>query len=351
MNLKKLFIKHCNNKKFEINDKQLSILESLDKFYQSNFSNQFISYLLSKKNNKQGFYLQGDVGVGKTMILNFFYENFNQSKQRFHFNEFMISFHEYAFQNKENKKYNVIDKFVNELKKKYKLIYFDEFQVTNIVDAMILGNLFKKIFDENIKVIFSSNTKINDLYKDGLQREQFIPFIKVMTNMCDEKNLIINEDYRKSNKSNNKRYFFPLNEITNFKINKLFRQLTKNKTKEEKILLIKGRKFKIENYYEGIAKFDFNDLCNKNIGAEDYIKITEVCSLKIIDNLPNFKNENSNQQQRFIVLIDIIYEKKIPLIIRSEVDLNFIKSSESLINSFKRTTSRLYELTSKNYYL
>jgi cell division protein ZapE len=351
MNLKKLFIKHCNNKKFEINDKQLSILESLDKFYQSNFSNQFISYLFSKKNNKQGFYLQGDVGVGKTMILNFFYENFNQSKQRFHFNEFMISFHEYAFQNKENEKYNVIDKFVNALKKKYKLIYFDEFQVTNIVDAMILGNLFKKIFDENIKVIFSSNTKINDLYKDGLQREQFMPFIKVMIHMCDEKNLIINEDYRKSNKSNNKRYFFPLNEITNFKINKLFRQLTKSKTKEEKILLIKGRKFKIENYYEGIAKFDFNDLCNKNIGAEDYIKIAEVCSLMIIDNLPNFKNENSNQQQRFIVLIDIIYEKKIPLIIRSEVDLNFIKSSESLINSFKRTTSRLYELTSKNYYL
>ena len=351
MNLKKLFIKHCNNKKFEINDKQLSILESLDKFYQSNFSNQFISYLFSKKNNKQGFYLQGDVGVGKTMILNFFYENFDQSKQRLHFNEFMISFHEYAFQNKENKKYNVIDRFVNTLKKKYKLIYFDEFQVTNIVDAMILGNLFKKIFDENIKVIFSSNTKINDLYKDGLQREQFMPFIKVMTHMCDEKNLIINEDYRKSNKSNNKRYFFPLNEITNFKINKLFRQLTKSKNKEEKILLIKGRKFKIENYYEGIAKFDFNDLCNKNIGAEDYIKIAEVCSLMIIDNLPNFKNENSNQQQRFIVLIDIIYEKKIPLIIRSEVDLNFIKSSESLINSFKRTTSRLYELTSKNYYL
>ena len=92
----------------------------------------------------------------------------------------MINFHDFIFQNKNNKKENIIDKFVNKLKKKYKLIYLDEFQVTNIVDAMILGKLFKKIFDENIKVIFSSNIKINDLYKDGLQREQFIPFIKIM---------------------------------------------------------------------------------------------------------------------------------------------------------------------------
>ena len=268
MNLKKLFINYCNNKNLEINDNQIKIIEKINKFYKTNFNNIFLLKLFLKKNYKKGFYLQGDVGVGKTMILNFFYENLKVSKQRFHFNEFMINFHNFIFQNKDNKKDNIIDKFVYKLKKKYKLIYLDEFQVTNIVDAMILGSLFKKIFDQNIKVIFSSNISINDLYKDGLQRDQFVPFIKIIKKICYEETLLIKEDYRKSKNNKNKRYFFPLNEITNFKINKLFRKLTKDKIKEEKVLSVKGRKFTIKNFYDGFARFDFKDLCNKNIGAE-----------------------------------------------------------------------------------
>ena len=346
MNLKNLFLKHCKAKNLEININQITTIEFINKFYQDNFNYNFFLDLFSKKEKLPGFYLQGDVGVGKTMILNFFYENFNQSKHRLHFNEFMISFHHFIFQNKNSKKDNIIDKFVLNLKKKYKLIYFDEFQVTNIVDAMILGSLFKKIFDENIKVIFSSNVKINDLYKDGLQREQFIPFIKILKKKCFEQTLIIKEDYRKSQNKSNDKYLYPLNEITSFKINKLFRKLTKNKIKEEKILLIKGRKFIIKNYFEGIARFDFGDLCNKNIGAEDYIKIADVCKHIIIENLPNFNENNSNQQQRFITLIDIIYEKKVNLTISSDLNLNKLTSAKSLSEPFKRTISRLYELTS-----
>ena len=345
MNLKQLFLIYCNNKKLEINKNQVDIIESLNEFYNVNFDNYFLSNLLSKKKNKQGFYLQGDVGVGKTMILDFFYNNFDKTKQRFHFNEFMINFHNFVFQNKDNKKENIINKFVNKLKKKYKLIFFDEFQVTNIVDAMILGSLFKKIFDQNIKVIFSSNIKINDLYKDGLQREQFLPFVRNLKLKCYEEKLIINEDYRKSKKNKNRKYFYPLNDVTNFKINKLFRQLTKGKIKEEKILSIKGRKFNIKNYYQGIARFDFKDLCNKNIGAEDYIKLSKVCDFMIIENLPNFNNNNSDQQQRFITLIDIIYEKKVKLIISSASSLKELASTNNQLIPFKRTLSRLYELT------
>ena len=249
------------------------------------------------------------------------------------------------FKTKTIKKENIINKFVNKLKKKYKLIFFDEFQVTNIVDAMILGSLFKKIFDQNIKVIFSSNIKINDLYKDGLQREQFLPFVRNLKLKCYEEKLIINEDYRKSKKNKNRKYFYPLNDVTNFKINKLFRQLTKGKIKEEKILSIKGRKFNIKNYYQGIARFDFKDLCNKNIGAEDYIKLSKVCDFMIIENLPNFNNNNSDQQQRFITLIDIIYEKKVKLIISSASSLKELASTNNQLIPFKRTLSRLYELT------
>ena len=352
MNLNKLFLNHCKKNNLEINPNQIDLIEELDNFYNLNFNKSFFKKIFSKKDNNIGFYLQGDVGVGKTMILNFFYENFNFSKQRLHFNEFMISFHDFVFKNKGINHENIIDKFVNKLSKKYQLIYFDEFQVTNIADAMILGNLFKKIFDKNIKILFSSNIKINDLYKDGLQRDQFLPFIKIIKNKCYQKNLIIEEDYRKSQNKRNERFFYPLNEKTNFKVNKYFRKITKNLTLKEKVLTIKGRKFIIKNYFDGIARFNFKDLCAKNIGAEDYIKIAEKCDLIIIENIPNFNNVNSNQQQRFITLIDIIYEKSIPLMITSQSKLDSLSSSDNLKQSFKRTISRLYELTSvKSNYL
>ena len=165
MNLKKLFLNHCKTKGLEMNNNQIITIETINEFYQNNFDYNFFINLFAKKENIPGFYLQGDVGVGKTMILNFFYENFNETKHRLHFNEFMINFHDFIFQNKKNNKRNGIDLFVKDLKKKTQIIYFDEFQVTNIVDAMILGSLFKKIFEENIKVIFSSNININNLYK------------------------------------------------------------------------------------------------------------------------------------------------------------------------------------------
>ena len=349
MNLNKLFIEHCKKNNLEINSNQLDLIEELNQFYNLNFNKSLLKKIFSKQNSKPGFYLQGDVGVGKTMILNFFYESLEFKKKRLHFNEFMISFHDFVFQNKKDKKENIIDKFVNKIKKKYELIYLDEFQVTNIVDAMILGNLFKKIFDENIKVLFSSNVKINNLYKDGLQRDQFLPFIKIIKDKCYQEKLSIEEDYRKSQSNKDKRFFYPLDEITNFKVNKFYRQKTKNTENKEKILTIKGRKFVIENYFNGISRFDFKDLCAKNIGAEDYIKIAEACNFIIIENIPNFNNDNSNQQQRFITLIDILYEKNIPLLISSKSKLSSISSSISLRDVFKRTISRLHELTSTRF--
>ena len=349
MNLNKLFLSYCKINNLEINPNQLDSIKELNLFYNQNFNKSLLKKIFTKQNYKTGFYLQGDVGVGKTMILNFFYNNFDKTKQRFHFNEFMISFHDFVFKNKKNTQENIIDKFVKKLKGKSKLIYFDEFQVTNIVDAMILGSLFKKIFNENIKVLFSSNTKLNDLYKDGLQRDQFLPFIKIMKERSNQSKLIIQDDYRKSVKNRNERYFYPLNESTNFKLNKFFRKITKNLTNKEMILSIKGRKLTIKNYFDGIARFDFKELCSKNIGAEDYIKIAKVCNFIIIENIPIFKSDNSNQQQRFITLIDILYEKNIPLMITSQLQLDLLSSSDDLKKIFKRTISRLYELTSIKY--
>ena len=343
-NLKKKFSNYCKVNKLEINSNQISIVELLIEFYISCFEKSFFDFF-KNKNKKLGFYLFGDVGVGKTMLLNFFYANLDIPKQRLHFNEFMISFHDFSHGNKKD---NIIELFVKKISKQYKLIYFDEFQVTNIVDAMILGKLFETMFDENIKIILTSNIKISDLYKDGLQRDQFKPFISIMSEACNEIELIIEEDYRKSSPNILDHFFYPLNEETNFKINQIFRRLTKNKKQSSKNLEIKGRIFTIENYFNKIARFDFNHLCNKNIGAEDYIKIAEVCSFIVIENIPKFNDKNINKQQRFITLIDILYEKKISLMVSSYADLDNLGSSRALIGPFKRTLSRLYELTSIN---
>ena len=346
MNFKNLFQNFCKKNNLEINSYQLVIIDELESFYKLNFNKSILNKFFLKNNSKTAFYLHGGVGVGKTMILNFFFDIVEQKKLRQHFNEFMLSFHNFTHERKENNEENVINQFVKNLKSQTKLIYFDEFQVTNIVDAMILGKLFEQIFKEDIKIIFTSNTKISELYKDGLQRDQFKPFIKIMEEQSIEIELKIEDDYRKSNDNQKQRYFYPLNQETNFRINKFFRTITKNKNHLSKTINVKGRDFKIENFYEGVARFNFDDLCNQNLGAEDYLEIIKNCKFVTLDNIPQFNDINSNQQQRFITLIDVIYDKNIPLAVTADQNIDQFTSSRLLENPFKRTISRLYELTS-----
>ena len=343
--LQKIFISHCDIQQLEVNSNQIEIVKKLEQYYKENFQSYF-SKLFSKKSSKKCFYLYGDVGVGKTMILNFFFEHLKEKKLRLHFNEFMLNFHNFVHEKKEKEEENIINHFVKNLKLKASLIYFDEFQVTNIVDAMILGKLFDQIFKENIKIIVTSNTKIDELYKDGLQRDQFKPFIKIMEQKSVECELKIEDDYRKSSNNQKQRYFYPLNQETNFKINKFFRTITKNKKHSLKIINIKGRDFKIENFYEGVVRFNFNELCAQNLGAEDYLEIIKNCKFIVIDQIPQFNDINSNQQQRFITLLDVIYDKNIPISVTANQSLDKFASSKLLEKPFKRTISRLYELTS-----
>ncbi len=343
--LEKKFDLYCSNQNLELNLNQKIVVKKLDEYYQSNFKS-FISKFFSKEYLKKSFYLFGDVGVGKTMILNFFFNQIQNKKLRFHFNEFMVNFHDFVHERKDKNEENRINLFVKELKLKASIIYLDEFQVTNIVDAMILGKLFDQIFKEDIKIIVTSNTKISELYKDGLQRDQFKPFIKSMKEKSIEYELNIEDDYRKSKKNYNQRFFYPLNQETNFRINKFFRRITKSKKQTSKNLNIKGRNFKIENFYEGISRLNFKQLCDQNLGSEDYLEIIKNCKFLVIDNIPQFTDTNSDQQRRFITLIDIIYDKKILIAVTTNQNLNELTSSKSLEKPFKRTVSRLYELTS-----
>ena len=341
--LQKDFVSYCNNHDLEINPNQIEVIKELDQYYKYNFKSFFLK-LFSKRSSHKSFYLYGDVGVGKTMILDFFFDQLDYKKLRLHFNEFMLSFHNFVHERKGDNQENIINEFVKDLKSKALLIYFDEFQVTNIVDAMILGKLFEQIFKEDIKIIVTSNTKISELYKDGLQRDQFKPFIKIMEDQSFQYELVIEDDYRKSNTQD--RYFFPLDEETNFKINKFFRTITKDKKKTEKIIDVKGRNFKIENFYEGVARFDFKTLCDQNLGSEDYLEIMKNCKFVVLEQIPQFNDTNSNQQKRFITLLDVIYDKGIPLAVTAKQNLDEFTSSRLLETSFKRTISRLYELTS-----
>ena len=349
-NLEEKFRSFCNSKNLEINKDQITTIQILENFYNENFNFSILN-LFKKKNHKKGFYLYGGVGVGKTMILDFFYNLISEKKLRLHFNEFMLNFHNFVHENKNKGNENIVNLFVKNLKSKVSIIYFDEFQVTNIVDAMILGQLFNNMFNENIKIIITSNTMISELYKDGLQRDQFKPFIEIMKQKTFEHELVIEDDYRKSKENQNNRYFFPLNKESNFQMNKFFRIISKDRKKTTQILDIKGREFLIKEFYEGVVRLTFNELCNKNLGAEDYLEIVKVSKLIVIDQIPQFDDINSNQQHRFITLIDIIYDKKIPIAVTAEKNLNELTSSKSLKKPFKRTISRLYELTSSNFNL
>ncbi len=336
---KNSFIEFCRKNKFEINKEQIEVINLLNKFM--NPKKKLFNFLFPSK-EKLCFYLSGKVGVGKTMLLNFFYNGLKIKKKKLHFNQFMINFHDFRHQNIDN---NSIQNFVKDLKKKYDLIYLDEFQVTNIVDAMILGKLFEVIFLENIKIVITTNTKLNDLYKDGLQREQFLPFISIINSYATQKELLLNDDYRRQKINQNDRFFYPLNEKTSFKMSKIFRELTRDFKNEQKIITTKGRNFIIKNFFKGVAKFKFNDLCNVNLGAEDYINISSICHHIFIEEVPEFNDRTSNQQLRFITLIDILYEKKILLTISLTNELNNLSSSSKHLEPFKRTISRLFEMT------
>ena len=348
--LEEKFRLHCDARNLEINQNQIILIKKLEKFKKRNFKSFFFNFFLNNS-SKKGFYLYGGVGVGKTMILDFFYDLISAKKLRLHFNEFMLNFHNFVHENKNKGDENIINLFVKNLKSKASLIYFDEFQVTNIVDAMILGKLFDKIFGQNIKIIITSNIAISELYKDGLQRDQFKPFIEIMKKKTDEYELVIEDDYRKLKENQIDRYFYPLNQENNFRMNKFFRIISKEKKKTTQSLDIKGRKFLIKEFYEGIVRFKFEELCDKNLGAEDYLEIVKVSEFMFIDQIPKFDDINSNQQNRFITLIDILYDKKIPIAVTAEKNLDKLTSSKSLKEPFKRTISRLYELTSSNFNL
>ena len=178
-----------------------------------------------------------------------------------------------------------------------------------------------------------------------MQREQFLPFISIIEKFSVQKELLIKDDYRMINNNSLQDYFYPLNKKTSFRINQRFRELTRGKNKDKKIITTKGRDFIIENFYSGVVRFKFKELCDENLGSEDYINIGNITKHIFIEEIPIFNENNSNQQLRFITLVDILYEKKISLTLSLANNLNSLGSSKKHFEIFKRTLSRLFEMT------
>jgi len=345
---KDTFDSFCKKNNIKKNEEQLNLVEKFDEFNAIiNQDKTLLKKIFSKAPTQLGYYIHGDVGVGKTMICNEFYNYIDTKKKKTHFNKFMIEVHDFLQQNQKNDKAeNLLTQYARSLKEKINFLYFDEFQVTNIVDAMILGKLFESLFEEKIFVLITSNLKINDLYKDGLQRDQFLPFLKIIKEKIYEYELKGDVDFRKQDVTKIDRFFHPNDKRALSNINQLFRKLTKDRKKLQKEIIIRGRKFPLEQFYDGVARFDFKELCDQNLGAEDYIEIAKFCKFIIIENIPNFNEGIANQQQRFITLIDVFYENRIKLMVSSKSSLEDISSASALEFVFKRTKSRLYELTS-----
>ena len=345
----------CANGEIENNQKQEELIHKLSEFFKDN-SKGFLGSIFSfaeRKKNKNCFYIYGNVGIGKTLIMDIFFDQIkSNNKKRIHFHEFMIDVHDSLHElRKETQNNNdfLISKFAKKISKESKFLFFDEFQVTNIADAMILGHLFSELFKNNVKIVITSNTHPDNLYKDGLQRELFINFIEKIKQESLVYNLDIKMDYRKINLELDEVYFISSSSVSILKINDIHKELISDSKIEDKIINFKKRDFVIRNLANNSARFNFDELCGSETSAEDYLHLVKYVNIVFLENVPDFSNSNSNQLERFINLIDVLYDNKINLIMSSEKKIDDLNSAYYLKDKFVRTKSRLIEMKSKNY--
>jgi len=348
LNITEAFKKYTKKYSLQKNVNQEDLIKTLDTITEQlkpSFLKSVTSIFQSKKH--KGFYLYSDVGAGKTMIVNFFLEYLNHPRVlKTHFNKFMVDIHNKLHKLKNES--NPLPKIVKTFKKDFDIIFFDEFQITNIADAMILGKLLEQFFSNNIFIITTSNVKPDDLYLGGLQRDQFLPYIENIKDNTLVYSLNSGKDYRELYLNKQNRFFIVKDPQTKKNFNQVLFTVLSGKQFATKEIEIKGRKLIIDNYVSGVAKFDFKDLCFQTYGSEDYIEICKITKIFFIENIPNFTDELINEQYRFINLIDIIYDNQLSLVATASVPINQITSSVKLAKVFQRTLSRLGELTRSN---
>ncbi len=304
----------------------------------------------------QGLYIYGGVGRGKSMLMDLFFATANiEKKRRVHFHKFMIEIHQKIHQwrklqkSRKNKQTDPLPKIAKDIADGAWLLCFDEFHVTDIADAMILSRLFAAMFDLGVVVVATSNWPPDDLYKDGLQRSSFLPFIDLIKKRWDFLHLDSDKDYRLQHLNQLEIYHNPLSDKATAKLNAAFKDLTKGAVVEAKTITVKARDIIFNITARDVLLTNFDALCRQALGAEDYIAIAQYFHTVILDGIPKMAAEMRNEAKRLMLLIDALYEYKVKLIMASDVTIDKIYTHGSHSFEFQRSISRLMEMQSQDY--
>jgi cell division protein ZapE len=299
----------------------------------------------------QGLYIFGAVGRGKSMLMDLFFAAAPLArKRRVHFHEFMLDVHDGLHrQRRERAAADVLAPLVERMVAESALLCFDEFQVTNIADAMLLGRLFGALFDRGIVVVATSNVAPDDLYADGLQRERFLPFIDLLKERLDVLELDGLIDYRRNRIKGMTVYHQPLGAAAESALARAFAQLTDGDAGAPTTLSVQGRMLRVPKAAKGVACFEFADLCERPLGAADYIAIATHFHTIIVDGVPRLSPQQRNEARRFMTLIDALYEHKTNLICAAADSPDRLYASGDGAQEFRRTASRLLEMQSTDY--
>lgn len=330
-----------------------SLQDALHKERKANFWQRFLP---SSPPLVQGIYLHGSVGRGKSMLMDLFYTTTTiKHKRRIHFHAFMLEIHKELYKWRNENKHNThiydpLPYIAKMVAATSRLLCFDELQVTDITDAMLLGRLFTQLFALGVIVVATSNRAPDELYKDGLQREHFIPFIHILKEHAKVFELKGSKDYRLGHiKSLATVYFTPLGKKADKFIAKTFSELTNDLAPVPTTLSVKGRKVTIGKTCGDIAWTSFHELCAQPLGAEDYIEIAREFSTLLLTGIPQLSPEHRNEARRFVTLIDILYEHKVDLICSAAVPCQSLYVKGDGHFEFARTVSRLIEMQSEAY--
>lgn len=304
----------------------------------------------------KGLYIYGGVGRGKSMLMDLFLKDIDEEipASRSHFHAFMSDVHtkikEWHDKNLEEKHPDVIKFVAEEIAKTTALLCFDEMQINDIADAMIIGRLFEALMEHNIVIVATSNRHPDELYKDGLQRDRFLPFIEMFKAKMDIIELKSDIDYRMLHiEKLSQTYFTPLGVGSSVFIEKAYNELTSGGSSKPRDIEVRGRKIHALKSSGDVGFFSFKELCDANLGSEDYIEIARRFNTILINGIPKMRRDDYNLAIRFTKLIDQLYEHKCKLIATAEVPANelYIEGEQSF--EFARTVSRLMEMQSKDY--
>ena len=299
----------------------------------------------------RGLYIHGPVGRGKSMLMDLFFNSSKvKEKRRVHFHEFMLEVQERLTKERNTKKReDPLMAVASDIADSTWLMCFDEFHVVNIADAMILSRLFQKLFERGVVVIATSNTSPQELYKNGLQRDRFLPFIDLICDHLDVFDIDTGIDFRLDRLKGQPVYYSPLGNTSTEKLNRAFEALTDNDPTTEVELTVLGRKIIVSKAAHGVARFSFDELCRTPRSAADFLKIANRFHTIMIDGIPKLHAEEREVAKRFVVLIDSLYEKKVNLFASAETEPSKIYSSGDVTFEFQRTISRLIEMQADDY--